>query len=146
MNNLIKEGGVQESCYINGILVFVCEGCPGIYAQTLLREFLWSFEQFVSGRYICNMKCTSVTMDNKGHIFFIDTNHVRIRLFTINGEYKGCLVEQGQHQIRTMKMVKYCKKTSCVVINHQETLYYSSGAIRTVRDHVSVLKVKDADI
>ena len=63
--SLEKAGKIQEIYYLNGILIFVCNGCPGIYAQTLSGENLWSAEQVVSGRYTYNMKCTSITMDDK---------------------------------------------------------------------------------
>ena len=150
MINLIKAEKVHELCCINSILVFVCEGCPGIYAQTLLGESPWSFEQVVSDRYTYKMKCTSVTMDDNEHIFVPDTNHNCIRLFTINGEYRSCLVRKGQNGIVDMIMVKCCKKASSVVINHWETVHTSDNCKRKIttshaQHYISVLKVNDAN-
>ena len=72
--SLVKGEKVQELCYLNGIMVFVCEGCLGIYAQTLSGESLWTMESIVSDRYTHNMKCTSVTMVDNRHVFVMDTN------------------------------------------------------------------------
>ena len=144
MTNLIKAGKVQEFCYLNGILVFVCEGCPGIYAQTLSGESLWNFEQVVIGRYTYNMKCISVTMDDNGHVFVVDTNHDCIRLFTIDGEYRSCLVRKGQHSIKDMKMIRYCKKTSSVIIDHWESVYSDWRKTSHTLSHIIVLKVNDS--
>ena len=58
-------------------------------------------------------------------------------------------MKKGQYGINDMKMVKYCKKTSSVVINHWENVQqynlYNDTATWVRQDHISVLKVNDTD-
>ena len=106
-------------CYTDGRLICLYEDYPGIYAQTLSGEPLWSVESVATGRQMYNMTCTSVTTDDKGHVFVCESNHNCVRVFSTGGEYIGCLLKEGELKIGSPQMIRWCKKTSSILLQDQ---------------------------
>ena len=118
--SLTKSETLQDVCYTDGILVCVHNSCPGIYAQNLSGKLLWSIENIIDGRHRYNMKCTFVTSDDNGHIFVCDINHHCVRVFSTDGEFISCLVTEGQHVLSRLIRIRWCKKTSSLILGHRK--------------------------
>ena len=97
--SLTKSETLRDVCYTDGTLVCIYNRCPGMYAQNLSGKLLWSTENIIDGRHRYNMKCTSVTSDDNGHIFVCDTNHHCFRVFSTDGEFISCLRKVGEHEL-----------------------------------------------
>ena len=76
-----------------------------------------------------------VTTDGRGHLLICDPVNGCIQMFSTDGVYLGCLVEKGEHGIGDLRHVRWCKKTSSLIVAHQKHVLNLG-----YRNYISILK------
>ena len=123
------------------VLICLFDGADGIYARNWSNQLLWSVEGAMGGKK--EMKCVSVATDGTGHLFVCDEANECIQLFSTDGLYIGCLVRQGEHWLGEPRLVRWCNKSSSLIVAHSK----KSAAIAThygfpsMSMYISVLKL-----
>ena len=132
-----KYGSLRDMCMTNGVLVCLYEGWTedtrGLFAQNRDGKLLWRIQGAVGGKDM--IQCVSVTTDDCGHLFVCDMANQCIQMFSTDGLYLGCLVKKGEHGIGEPKHVRWCKKTSSLIVVHQKYVHNQG-----YRYYISILK------
>ena len=97
-------------------VICLYSGLSGIYARNWYKQLLWSVEGAVDGK--TEIRCVSVATDGRGHLFVCDEANECIQLFSTDGLYIGCLVRQGEHGLGEPRLVRWCKKSSSLIVAH----------------------------
>ena len=114
------------------VLICLFDGADGIYATNWSNQLLWGVEGTVGGKK--EIKCVSVATDGAGNLFVCDGANTCIQLFSTDGLYIGCLVRQGEHGLGEPRLVRWCKKSSSLIVAHSK----KSAAIPTPHGFASM--------
>ena len=107
------------------VLICLFDGADGIYARNWSNQLLWSVEGAMGGTK--EIRCVSVATDGTDHLFVCDEANECIQRFSTDGLYMGCLVRQGEHGLGEPRLVRWCKKSSSLIVAHSK----KSAAIPT---------------
>ena len=118
------------------IVISLYHGLSGIYARNLANILLWNIEGAIDGQK--EIRCVSVTTDGRGHLFVCDEANKCIQLFSTDGLYICRLIGRGEHGLGEPFLVRWCKKTSSLIIAHSKTI---QGAY-TRRDYMYISVIK----
>ena len=139
--NIEKGEQITDMCFINGnkreTVICCYSGLSGIYARNWSNRLLWSVEGAVDGKKEIN--CVSVATDGRGHLFVCDEANKCIQLFSRDGLYIGRLIKSGEHGLGVPGLVRWCKKTSSLIIAHSKTIRGAYGLMDCM--HISVIKL-----
>ena len=143
-----RQAQIADVCFVEEnkkeIVICLYSGSGGIYARDWSNKFLWDIEGAISGQNA--IKCISIATDGRGHLFVCDQANSCIQLFSTDGLYIGCLVRCGEHGIGEPRIVRWCKKSSSLVVAHSKVVggpFPSRlGTYEAMRIHISVMKLK----
>ena len=139
--NIEKSEQITDMCFIkeNKRETVIClySGLSGIYARNWSNKLLWSVDGAVDGK--TEIRCVSVATDGRGHLFVCDEANQCIQLFSTDGLYIGRLIKCGEHLLGVPRLVRWCKKTSSLIIAHLKTIRGAHGWMNYM--YISVIKL-----
>ena len=105
------DGSSLETTKIGGLLAcsVVGEECTQ----------LWCVEGKLTGMET-GMKPKEVTTDGNGKILIIDVANKYVQMFAIDGMYEGSILRDGEHGIKRVWNIAWCKKTSSLMVVHKD--------------------------
>ena len=139
-----RSGKIKDICFFkeNNKEIVIClyRGLKGIYARNWSNQLLWSVDGAISGQQ--EIVCVSVATNGHGHLFVCDDGNKCIQLFSTDGLYIGRLVKAGEHGLGEPRLVRWCKKSSSLVIAHTKVtkVLTLNGLRNEMRIHISVMK------
>ena len=119
------------------IAICLYHGHSGIYARSLANQLLWNIEGAFDGQK--EIRCVSFATDGRGHLFVCDEANECIQLFTTDGLYICRLIGRGERGLGEPFLVRWCKRTSSLIIAHSQTTRRAYG--RMYYTYISVIKL-----
>ena len=80
--------------------------------------------QWQASEYIPNerypLRAMGVTADGNGHLFVRDWNNECIHLYSFDGKFVKKLLEEGRHDLETIRRIRWCENNSSLIVVHSE--------------------------
>ena len=119
------------------IVICLYHGLRGIYARSLANQLLWNIEGAIDRQQ--EIRCVSVATDGRGHLFVCDEANKCIQLFSTDGLYICRLIGRGEHGLGEPFLVRWCKKTSSLIIAHSKII--QGAYVRSYYMCISMIKL-----
>ena len=115
-----EQAFVSEMCCTkwNGKKLLVFCNSLGIYAYNIKSGNLeWSVSGRVDGMEV-EINPYGLTVDEKGHVFVSDFRFGAIYVFSMDGEYLGVLMKEGECSLGKPGCLRWCPNSSYLVVTH----------------------------
>ena len=115
-------------------LLIMTRANNGLLACNTQRAHLgWTVKGKLTGMER-DMSVWGATTDGHGHLFVCDINNSCVQMFSAGGRYMGALLKGGDQGLAQPWLIRWCEKTSSLVVVHIMQRKYQISVIRVTTD------------
>ena len=145
-----KQGQVWDMCCVQQrqkeVLVTTRGFDGGVYGyNTTTGELEWRMKCKLPG-VKKEISPRGVTTDGRGNIYVCDDSNECIQLFSVDGVYNGSVMKEGKPSLGEPCRIRWCSRTSSMVVAHLTNKYYRISKIQGTADDVPGLLTKDTNM
>ena len=145
-----KQGQIWDMCCVQHrqkeLLVTTRGFDGGVYGyNTTSGELEWRMKCKLPG-VKKDISPRGVTTDGRGNIYVCDDSNECIQLFSVDGVYNGSIMKEGKPSLGEPCRIRWCYRTSSMVVAHIRNKHYRISKIQGTADDVPGLSAKDINV